>query len=120
MSDVKPDTSLYSALEMKLHALAKALNWPCDGLLLLEERDPFGVTWVPANGRSTDFMVRLARGCEYRIKPKPRELWAIVRPDGSYWPDPFYSSKPLIYTREPDCAEGNIPVRFVEQPADGP
>ena len=108
MTDIKPDTSLYSALEMKLHALAKALNRPCGGLL--EERDPFGAMWVPANGHATDFMVRLAQGCEYRIKPKPRELWVAYNRNGSIYK---VSGEPL--EQEP----GTTVVRFAEQPTDG-
>lgn len=80
MPNVKPDTSLYSSLEMKIHALAKALNQSRSGLL--EELDPFGGAWVPANGGTTDFMLRLTEGCEYRIKPKPREVWIAFDADG--------------------------------------
>jgi len=112
MSDVKPDTSLYSALEMKLHALAKALKGKPGELL--EEMDQFGGAWVLANGSATDFMVRLAKGCEYRIKPKPRELWAIRLPSGELWGEK--DGEPKMYLSEPMCAEGNKTVRFVESP----
>lgn len=113
MREIKPDTSLYTDLPNKLRAFA----------LFAESNDPAEYRTESGQWRTYNrpgMLGESVRYCangthEYRLKPKPRELWAIQRPDGTFWPDHFKPGKPMIYMREPECAPGNTAVRFVEQ-----
>lgn len=111
-SDIQPDTSLYprwSAEWLKAALLVREGTSRGE----LYEWNYKGEGWIC----NSDFTLgSFHETHEYRLKPKPRELWAIQRPDGTFWPDTFNPSLPMIYMAKPDCAHGNTPVRFVEQP----
>lgn len=105
MSDIKPDTSLYTDLPNKLEAFAAALRFALPDVL--EHRPMGGRSWSGANGSSRELCALLLKGDDFRIKPKPRELWVAYNRNGSIYKT---SHDPLA--QEP----GATVVRFVEQP----
>lgn len=80
MTNIQPDTSLYSTFPDKLRAM-----------LLIEESVEKDVQFSTQNGDWTnagtdvDLINRvhmLILGNNYRLKPAPRELWVVYRADG--------------------------------------
>ena len=74
MTEIKPDTSLYSDLPSRLRALALVLEGPPDHI---EARSteigwhPLGMPAYPPGAASN-----VAEGeCDYRLKPEPRVVW---------------------------------------------
>lgn len=113
-TEIVPDTSKYTDTVEKLRALIAVIEAQRAGSAI--EWRTRGSTGEWTESGTTESAYSDCVLLDYRIKPKPRELWAIQRLDGSYWPDHFNPGKPMIYMREPECAPDNKPVRFVEQP----
>ena len=110
-TSIKPDTSLYSDVEDKLRALAAALE-ATKGDDLLEERVFIGDgSWHLANGQAEDIVIRMASGYSYRVKPKPRELWAVYEGDGT-WISTF--DRGAVAHGDMKMKPGRTVVRFVE------
>ncbi len=79
---IKPDTSMYGKMPERLCALAAGMGRG-EGELL-EERDPRTGAWELANGTAAVLVTRLAQGWDFRIKPKPRELWVVHDGNGKF------------------------------------
>jgi hypothetical protein len=78
MSNVKPDTSLYTLPADRLEAFAAALRQEVLGGVL-QAKSRFDNDWddLSKSGRNYAGMSSnlITGGVEYRLKPKPRELW---------------------------------------------
>lgn len=113
-TEIIPDTSKYTDTVEKLRALTAVIEAQRAGSVIEWRTRGYPGNWTEAGPVEPDYSNGVL--LDYRAKPKPRELWAIQRPDGTFWPDPFNPSLPMIYMAKPDCVHGNTPVRFVEQP----
>ncbi len=115
MDEIKPDTSLYTELPNKLRAFAAIMESGCS----IEVKFDRDGGWVSATSANTETRLTslVIRNNDYRIKPKPRELWAVYDGEGKY----CTASPRDIY--DPARWDANYPgkaphviVRFVEQP----
>ena len=114
MNEIKPDTSLYTDTVQKLRAITAVIEAKRAGSTIEWRNRGSTGEWTESGTTESTYSECVL--LDYRVKPKPRELWAIQRPDGTFWPDTFNPNLPMIYMAKPDCAHGNTPVRFVEQP----
>lgn len=111
MTEIIPDTSKYTDLPNKLRAFA----------LFAESKEPAEYQmrsgrWVTYDRPGMlDASARfLANGeHEYRIKPKPRELWAVYGPGGVRTITTDRHAAAVGYASD---YEGSTVVHFVEQP----
>lgn len=107
MNEIIPDTSKYTDLPSRFRALALIAEAHENGeevqYRFSKKDDRWHTAPVPA---WNDFQ-------EYRIKPKPRELWAVYEADGSYSGQSWETEDPA---KEYVGARGRTVVRFVEQP----
>ena len=112
MQDIKPDTSKYPKLTDKLRAIA--LIFDSDGSFQVKGGNPNGMWNENHIFMDLSHMCeQVLSGGEIRIKPKPRELWAVVLPDETLYDE---GNGPKTYDEAPRLAPGHRAVRFVEQP----
>ena len=104
-TEIIPDTSKYTDLPNKLRAFA----------LFAESNDPAEYRTESGKWRTYDrpgMLGESVRYCangthEYRLKPKPRELWVSLNRNGSV----YGTSQCKV-----EALPGTTVVRFVEQP----
>lgn len=103
-AEILPDTSKYDDLPNKLRALAKIMeSGERPQIMTVIER-----RWLTASPTTPNIRVRsMMDGDEFRLKPKPRELWACFNERGILFATHVEQVNPL-----PGCTV----VRFVEQP----
>lgn len=109
MSEIKPDTSLYSTMPDKLRALAMIIE--SQGNPEVKGKGTLA-TWKSPNHEMThaDWCAQILVGGEARIKPKPRELWA---PEFEAGLGATWDTAEEARASDPDAIRI---VRFVEQP----
>ena len=109
MSDIQADTSLYTDLPRRLEAFAAALRFQSPDILQTRPRP--GVNWSGANGTEDQLLGQFYDGVDFRLKPKPRELWAVYDETGAR--RATYDELDSTDLMRPP---GWTVVRFVEQP----
>lgn len=116
MAEIIPDTSKYTDLPNKLRALAVILEEPD-----YKRREIFVQGDWHHGGTDTNAVIRsmgkFPLGSEYRLKPKPRELWAVYVPEGylcTYTKEPPPDAAAQWDHNHPSKAPHTV-VRFVEQ-----
>ena len=108
MNEIKPDTSLYTDLPNKLRALALILESAADR----EYSRPDETSWQTSLNRPSECLSDLVSGAfDYRIKPKPRELWAVYDETGAR-----RSTYDELDSTDLMRPPGWTVARFVEQP----
>lgn len=115
MTEIIPDTSLYDGLPNKLRAFA-AIMESGEPLQVMAYPDREWVHPVPVSAETTRLISLAERTKDFRAKPKPRELWVILKPDGKYWNGGSGSAIPHVYLERPEVADDYTAARFVEQP----
>lgn len=118
MTEIKPDTSLYSDLPNKLRALATIHESSMEIEISTSQGWKLSTEGMCLKSR-TAYM--LNGGVDYRAKPKPRELWAVFSGKGKllnhFSQVPLPGCEVICDRNHPDSAPHSV-VRFVEQPAD--
>lgn len=104
-TDIKPDTSLYTDTVDKLRAITAVIEAKRAGNVVEWKKKDGASEWQeagPSEPKYSDCVL-----LEYRIQPKPREVWILQNPNGEL-------TEIGRTVHHPSCPAGYKVIRFVE------